>query len=81
MRHLTAVAVEKHNRFADENSMHSYLMSAKSGDQVKQAFHKIACNLANIPLVEQTIETSVVTATIIDSKRHGKYTLLFIEPL
>ena len=43
---MTAVHVDQHNKFAEENHMASFLMSAKSGDQVKQAFHKIACNLA-----------------------------------
>jgi Ras-related protein Rab-28 len=40
LRHLTAVRVEQHNRFAQENEMASFMMSAKSGDQVKQAFWK-----------------------------------------
>ena len=46
LRHLTAVRLEQHNRFAEENEMSSFLMSAKSGDQVKQAFLKIASSLA-----------------------------------
>ena len=35
-----------HSVFASENSMSSFLMSAKSGDQVNQAFLRIASNLA-----------------------------------
>jgi predicted AlkP superfamily phosphohydrolase/phosphomutase len=46
LRHLTAVRKELHNKFAEENEMSSFLMSAKSGDQVKQAFFKIAAVLA-----------------------------------
>lgn len=41
-----AVRLDMHNKFAEENEMASFLLSAKSGDQVKQAFHKIAAVLA-----------------------------------
>lgn len=41
-----AVRLDMHNKFAEENEMSSFLLSAKSGDQVKQAFHKIAAVLA-----------------------------------
>jgi hypothetical protein len=40
------VRVEQHNKFAEENEMASFLMSAKSGDQVRQAFWKIASTLS-----------------------------------
>jgi Ras-related protein Rab-28 len=43
---MTAVRSDLHNKFAEENEMASFLMSAKSGDQVKQAFFKIAATLA-----------------------------------
>jgi hypothetical protein len=46
LRHMTAVRSDLHNKFAEENEMASFLMSAKSGDQVKQAFFKIAATLA-----------------------------------
>lgn len=46
LRHLMAVRLDMHNKFAEENEMSSFLLSAKSGDQVKQAFHKIAAVLA-----------------------------------
>ena len=36
LRHMMAVRAELHTKFADENEMASFLMSAKSGDQVKQ---------------------------------------------
>ena len=55
LRHLTAVRIEQRNKFAEENQMASFLMSAKSGDQVKQAFYKIACNLAGNIVMSRNI--------------------------
>lgn len=52
-----AVRLEMHNKFAEENEMSSFLLSAKSGDQVKQAFHKIAATLAG--------NTSHLTSTFV----------------
>lgn len=46
LKHLTAVRSAQHTKFAEENGMSSFLMSAKNGDQVKQTFWKIAGNLA-----------------------------------
>jgi hypothetical protein len=46
LRHLMAVRLDLHNKFAEENEMSSFLISAKSGDQIKQAFYKIAALLA-----------------------------------
>ena len=46
LRHLMAVKLELHTKFAEENEMSSFLLSAKSGDQIKQAFYKIASLLA-----------------------------------
>ena len=37
-----------HNRFADENLLYSFLMSAKSGDQVKSCFLRVALVLADV---------------------------------
>jgi Ras-related protein Rab-28 len=34
LSHMRVVKAEKHNQFADENDMYSYLVSAKTGDQV-----------------------------------------------
>lgn len=74
LRHLTSVRVEQHNHFAEENEMASFLMSAKSGDQVRQAFWKIAATLAGVPLSKPDIEiqSTVVPATIIDHVRHDE---------
>ena len=46
LRHLMAVKLDLHTKFAEENEMSSFLLSAKSGDQIKQAFYKIASLLA-----------------------------------
>jgi hypothetical protein len=43
---MAAVKIEIHTTFACENSMSSFLMSAKSGDQVTQAFIRIASTLS-----------------------------------
>ena len=46
LKHLAAVKIETHTTFSCENSMSSFLMSAKSGDQVTQAFIRIASTLS-----------------------------------
>lgn len=71
LRHLTAVRSTQHSKFADENGMAAFLLSAKNGDQVKHAFWKISASLAGIPIVkfEQEGHAVVVPATILDYKR------------
>ena len=46
LKHMSQVNFDVHSRFAVENEMSSFLISAKSGDQVRQAFTKIAASLA-----------------------------------
>ena len=46
LKHLTAVRSVQHSKFAEENGMASFLMSAKNGDQVQHAFCKIASSIA-----------------------------------
>lgn len=76
LRHLTAVRIEQHNRFAEENELSaSFLLSAKSGDQVMSTFHKIAASLAGVELSKaeaELLQSSVVEAKIIDHKRHDE---------
>ena len=71
LRHLTAVRSNLHTKFAEENGMSSFLMSAKNGDQVEQAFFKIASILAGVPFqkLEEARETIVIPAIIIDHER------------
>lgn len=45
---MMTVRPELHLKFAEENEMSSFLLSAKSGDQIKQAFFKIAALLAGL---------------------------------
>jgi hypothetical protein len=45
---MMTVRPELHLKFAEENEMSSFLLSAKSGDQIKQAFFKIAALLAGM---------------------------------
>lgn len=76
LRHLTAVKTEQHNAFAEENKMSSFIMSAKSGDQVTSAFLRLAAMLCGITLSQKDLEgvsnTSVVPAKIVDHERHDK---------
>jgi len=70
LRHLTAVRVDLHNRFVEENGMMSFMLSAKNGDHVKQAFWKIASTLAGVQIIksEADMQAAVVPAVIIDHK-------------
>jgi hypothetical protein len=51
LRHLTAVRSNLHSKFADENGMAAFLLSAKNGDQVKHAFWKISASLAGYNII------------------------------
>ena len=53
---MSAVRLESHAEFARENDMASFLMSAKSGDQVNQAFWKIASYLSGKYVICQTVK-------------------------
>lgn len=70
LKHMAAVRMDIHNNFATENSMNSFLMSAKSGDQVLYAFQRIACTLAGLPFLRSDAATTVVPAQIIDYERN-----------
>ena len=61
----------QHAAFAEENGMASFLMSAKTSDQVKQAFAKIATSLCGAVLTrpEMEVHSTVVKATIVNHKR------------
>lgn len=72
LKHMAAVKMDIHSVFASENSMSSFLMSAKSGDQVNQAFLRIASNLAGVTASRSVVEsmTPVLPAQIIDYERN-----------
>ena len=56
--HMQAVKLDKHNAFAEQNSMFSYLVSAKTGDQVFTSFFRIAADLSGVVLSSFDIESS-----------------------
>jgi Ras-related protein Rab-28 len=72
LAHLRAVKVDKHNQFADENEMFSCFMSAKTGDNVSQCFHRIAADLAGVVLTKPEIEVAskVVRAEVVNHQQH-----------
>ena len=43
-------------QFADENEMYSCFMSAKTGDNVAQCFHRVAADLAGVVLTKPELE-------------------------
>jgi len=73
LNHLRCVKVEKHNQFADENEMFSCFMSAKTGDNVAQCFHRIAADLAGVVLTKPELEVTskVVRAEIVNHPQNN----------
>ncbi len=83
---MAVVRPENHNKFASENEMASFLMSAKNGDQVNKAFWKIASTLAGLDFFRYLVKLvgvalnktdldskgAVVPAQIIDHARYLK---------
>ena len=69
------VRAELHTKFAEENEMASFLMSAKNGDQVKQAFFKVAATLCGAPAGQPHVIVlpSVMQATIVEHQRHDEH--------
>jgi Ras-related protein Rab-28 len=65
--HMQSVKLDKHNAFAELHSMYSYLVSAKTGDQVFTSFYRIAADLSGVVLTTNDIESSqkVIKAEII----------------
>lgn len=59
--HLRTVKMDKHMRFADEHNMYSYLVSAKTGDNVSSAFYRIAADLAGCALSKNELEGAAVS--------------------
>lgn len=56
--HMQAVKMEKHNGMADQHSLYSYLVSAKTGDQVFNTFFRIAADLSGVVLTTEQVEAS-----------------------
>eukprot|EP00823_Brevimastigomonas_motovehiculus_P002555 TRINITY_DN1552_c0_g1_i1.p1 TRINITY_DN1552_c0_g1~~TRINITY_DN1552_c0_g1_i1.p1 ORF type:complete len:255 (-),score=56.45 TRINITY_DN1552_c0_g1_i1:110-874(-) len=74
--HLRTVKEEKHNQYANENSLHRYLMSAKTGEGVNMAFTRVAADLAGIALTKPEMDASakVVKAEVINHPQHDSST-------
>ncbi|KAL0215433.1 hypothetical protein P9112_007617 [Eukaryota sp. TZLM1-RC] len=68
LAHLRMVKPDKHNDFARENDMSSFFLSAKTGDNVNAVFHRIAADLAHVPLSKHDVEAAskVVPAQIVN---------------
>ncbi|KAL0224733.1 hypothetical protein RCL1_002645 [Eukaryota sp. TZLM3-RCL] len=72
LAHLRMVKPEKHAQFSQENQMSSFFLSAKTGDNVNTVFHRIAADLADIPLSKPDLDvvTRVVPAQIVNHPGH-----------
>ena len=74
LNHMQAVKSEQHERFAEDNNLYSFYVSAKTGDQINTCFYKIACDLAGIqvtkPLMEVTQKT--IVAEIVQHKQNDE---------
>mmetsp|Transcript_32651 Transcript_32651/g.76909 ORF Transcript_32651/g.76909 Transcript_32651/m.76909 type:complete len:228 (-) Transcript_32651:430-1113(-) len=68
MSHLRAVKSEKHLSFADSNSLKSFYVSAKTGDNVNATFYRVASDLAGVVLTKPEVQVAskVVKAEIIN---------------
>eukprot|EP00128_Syssomonas_multiformis_P007001 Colp12_sorted_trinity150504_noHs@25074 len=65
--HMRTVKLDKHAQFAAEHGMHSFQVSAKTGDDVQLCFHKIAADLAGVTLSKPDFEvaTKVIKAEVL----------------
>eukprot|EP00959_Pyramimonas_sp_CCMP1952_P455688 9471942-Pyramimonas_sp.AAC.1 len=48
LTNLQTVKPKLHSEFADSNQMHSFFVSAKTGDNVAEAFYRIVADLAGV---------------------------------
>jgi len=68
LEHMRIVKADKHTEFALSNEMHSFFISAKTGDQVDYCFKKIAAEILGIKLSKSEAEKSsrVIKAEIVN---------------
>ena len=68
LAHSSQVKAEKHAQFADENDMYTFLISAKTGDNVSSCFYQLAADLAGVVLTKPELEvaSNVVRASIVN---------------
>ena len=50
LNHMQAVKPEQHEKFSEEESLYSFYVSAKTGDQISSCFYKVAADLAGIEI-------------------------------
>jgi len=60
LSHLRTVKLDRHNKFATDNGMHPFFMSAKTGDNVAATMHRITAALAGVTLSKPEIEMAGV---------------------
>merc|ERR1719273_2956496 len=70
--HLRTVKSERHHKFAQENNLLTYAVSAKTSEGVNLCFQKIAAELVGIRLTkaEQEQQQTVVRAEIVTYPQH-----------
>lgn len=56
LNHMQAVKQDLHLKFATDNKMNQYYVSAKTGDQVNTVFLQTAANLAGVTLSKPAID-------------------------
>ncbi|RYG56561.1 hypothetical protein EON66_02595 [archaeon] len=61
----------QHKDFAERHGMHSFFVSAKTGDNVAASFHRIAADLCDVTLTKPELQavSKVVPAAIIDHEK------------
>lgn len=73
LNHMQAVKQDTHSKFASNNDMTHYYVSAKTGDQVNTVFLQTAANLAGVSLPKNSIDImqKQVRAEIVDHEKTG----------
>uniref|UniRef100_T1HU79 Ras-related protein Rab-28 n=2 Tax=Rhodnius prolixus TaxID=13249 RepID=T1HU79_RHOPR len=72
MEHQRSVSMDKHIKFANENSLSSHSISARTGENVKLTIQKICAERLGLKLsrVEQEVQQSVVKAEIVTTTQN-----------
>jgi hypothetical protein len=68
LAHLRAVKIDKHQAFQESSNMHSYFVSAKTGDSVNTCFYRLAAELAGVPLTKAELEATTVRFPILTQR-------------
>ncbi|KAJ4459872.1 putative Ras-related protein Rab-28 [Paratrimastix pyriformis] len=72
LSHLRTVKLDKHNKFAADNGIHPFFMSAKTGDNVHATMFRIAAHLSGVTLSKPELEMAGhgVRAEIVNHPQH-----------